>query len=542
MIFFVFLFVVLMDKLIFMLYHIIMKTIISIIPEPQETRVKNGLLLTNNNFSIAADDFFNDYADFLCKELQKCNVKCKINDDSKSKTSTPVQIKLTKTDSNTQTKEIIPESYTLDINDNEILIQAADKAGALFAIQTLKQLILSNEGFLPCLSIKDFPQYKWRGFMLDTSRNYFSIDFIKKVLDLASFHKMNRFHWHLTDDQGWRIHVPEYPLLTEIGSIRDAHTMPLMKDYYCDFKKNLPYYYTDEEITEIVKYAEKLNITIIPELELTGHVSALLASYPEFGCTGGPYKVENRWGIFNDVLCIGNENLPKIYQACLRTVVRLFPGQWIHIGGDECPSVRWRTCPKCQALKAKLNLTTERQLQSWLTKEISEYVVSLGKTPIGWDEVLDNTEIIPLPKDTVVQSWRKKGGGKKAVSLKHFAIMSPVNKCYLNFKNYDSFEEPGRLSFTTTKTTYGFTPAGKDFSQEDKKYMLGAECNLWTEDLNASKVAEYMMFPRFCALSESMWLDADKKDFARFRKSLEAHKLRLDFMDVNYYKGKLGGD
>jgi len=523
-----------------------MKTVISIIPEPQEIIIKKGILITDNKFSIITDEYFKDYSDFLCDEVKKCKVDCQItphNSDSiiihiknYADLSSAREAYHEKKENNYIT---IAETYKLDITEEGIFISASDNAGALFAIQTLKQLILSNKGFLPCLTINDYPQYKWRGFLLDCSRNYFSVDFIKKLLDLLSFHKMNRFHWHLTDDQGWRFHVPEYPLLTQIGSIRDAHTMPLMKDYFSDFKNNQPYFYTDKQISEIVQYAQNLNITIVPEVELTGHVSALLASYPEFGCTGGPYKVENRWGIFDDVLCIGNENLNKIYEACIKRITHLFPGQWLHIGGDECPTKRWKTCPKCQSLIKELKLDSEKDLQPLLTKRISEYVISLGKTPIGWDEVLDNTEKTPLPKGTIVQSWRKKGGGKKAVVLKHFAIMSPVNKCYLNFKNYNSFEEPGRLSYISTKTAYSFTPAGADFTAEEKKYMLGAECSLWTEDLNASKVAEYMIFPRLCALSECMWLDTDKKDFSRFKQSLEDHKERLDFININYYRGKL---
>ena len=506
-----------------------MEKIISIIPEPQLIAKKPGVLHTENRFNLCSNSELTSYLPFLASQLELCGCECVVN--KKGFPFCEIKFVLDKNQK--------PEAYVLNITDRKIVIEAADRAGTLYAIQSLKQLIISNKDTLPCLEICDYPAFKWRGFLLDTSRFFFSVEFIKKILDVLSFHKMNRFHWHLTDDQGWRFNVPEYPLLTRVGSQRNAHTMPLMKDTYNDYKDHQNYFYTDKMIKEVVDYAEKLNITIVPEVELPGHVSALLAAYPEYGCTGGPYQVENRWGIFEDVLCLGNKNILQLYTAAFKTLIRLFPGQWIHIGGDECLTTRWEKCPKCQELKAKLGLDSEKQLQSYITKTMSEIIISLGKTPIGWDEVLDNTEKEPLPKDVVVQSWRKADGGRKPVGMKHFTIMSPQNKCYLNFKNYDNFEEPGRLSVTTVKKAYSFSPVADDFSEEDKTYVLGGECNLWTEDLPASRVAEYMMFPRLCALSESFWLDNSKKDFERFKLALENHKKRLSFFDVLYYNGKV---
>ena len=507
-----------------------MNKIISIIPEPQSITVSNGILFTENGYNLCTTEEFKDYAKFLAEQVSSTGVKCAVN--SKDENLCTIAVIFSKN---------LPqeEAYTLEINDSGVFISASDRSGALFGIQTLKQLIMSNDGFIPCLTVEDWPEFKWRGFMLDTSRFFFSVDFIKKVLDAASFHKLNRFHWHLTDDQGWRFNVPKYPLLAKTGSRRLAHAAVHIDDPYNDFRKCRDYFYTDAMIKEVVAYAAMRNITIVPEVELPGHASALLASYPEFGCTGGPYKVENRWGIFKDVICAGNEKIFNLYTEAFKTIVRLFPGKWIHIGGDECPKDRWNKCPKCQALIKKLKLDSEKQLQSWITKKMTEIVISMGKTPVGWDEVLDNTEKCPLPKDVIVQSWRQKGGGQKAVETKHYAIISPVNKCYLNYKNYNSYEEPGKLDTTTVKKAYSFTPIEEDFGADAKKYVLGAECNMWTEDVAASKLAEYMMFPRFCALSECMWLPPEKKNFTRFKKSLEAHKARLDAMDILYYTGKL---
>lgn len=513
-----------------------MEKIVSIIPAPQSIVNKNGSLNIEKGFVISSEQDnlsaeLTSYLPFLAEQLEACACKCRVNE--KAESACPIMVSTLK---GTDAKA---EAYRLKITTKEILIEATDKAGAFYAIQTLKQLIISNKTLLPCLEIYDYPAFKWRGFLFDTCRFFFTVDFIKKLLDALAFHKMNRFHWHLTDDQGWRFNVPEYPLLAKIGSQREAHTMPLLKDNYNDYTERREYYYTDDMIKEVVAYAEKLNITVVPEVELPGHVSALLASYPEYGCTGGPYKVENRWGIFEDVLCLGNQGIFDIYTAVFKTLKRLFPSQWIHIGGDECLTTRWEKCPKCQALKNKLGLESEKQLQSWITGKMSEIIISLGKTPIGWDEVLDNTEKFPLPKDVIVQSWRKVDGGKKPVSMKHFAIMSPQDKCYLNFKNYDSFEEPGRLSFITLKTAYSFSPLSPDFTEEEKEYVLGGECNLWTEDLPSSKLAEYMLFPRLCAISECLWLDSSKKDFEKLKKSIENHKERLKFMKLLYYDGAL---
>ena len=507
-----------------------MKTKISIIPAPQDVKEKKGVLLTGNSFNLRAQASLSSYLPVLSEILKSCGCACTIN----KKDSSACTISLSLSDDFSK-----PESYILNITDSEIIITAKDKAGALYAIQSLKQLVMSNNGDIPCLEINDYPEFEWRGFLLDTCRYFFSVDFIKKVLDVAAFHKMNRFHWHLTDDQGWRFNVPEYPLLAKVGSEREAHSITPFKELHNGIKKLREYYYTDEMIKEVVAYAEKLCITIVPEVELPGHVSALLASYPEFGCTGGPYKVENGWGISKEVLCLGNKDITKIYKAAFKTFIRLFPGKWIHIGGDECPSERWKKCPKCQALKEKLGLDSEKQLQSWITKTMADVVLSLGKTPVGWDEVLDNTEKNLLDRGVIVQFWRDYIKDRKVLDKKHFTIMSPVTKVYLNYKNSSSYEEPGRLGYITAKKAYSFSPVEYALTKEERSFVLGSECCLWTEDLPSSKVAEYMMFPRFSALSECMWLPPEKKNFNRFKESLEDHKKRLDAMDILYYRGKL---
>lgn len=431
------------------------------------------------------------------------------------------------------------EAYAIDICPQAIKVYSSAKEGTFYAKQVLKQLSLTYKTEIPCLIICDKPEYKWRGMMLDTCRAFYSVDFIKKVIDSLAFHRFNKFHWHLTDDQGWRISVPEYPRLTEIGSVRKEHTMPVL-NYGQDIDPDVSRkYYTDEEIKEIIKYAEERCIEVIPEIELPGHVSALLAAYPEFGCTGGPYQVENRWGIFPDVLCLGNDDIFKIYDAIFATVERLFPSKYMHIGGDECLPQRWEKCPKCQERMKAEKLENASQLQSWATQKMVKLAIAHGKTPIGWDEVLDNTDKIPLPAEVIVQSWRGFEGGERAVKLNHPVIMSPVSHTYMNFKNIASWEEPGRLGVTTVEKAYSYTPVTKNMSAESRKLIMGGECNMWTEALPYSKVAEYLMYPRLCAISECLWLPENKKSFERFEKNLPDHKKRLYDTGYEYYDGGL---
>lgn len=458
-------------------------------------------------------------------------------DIQKSENGLPVIISILPEASETNNEE-----YRLSINEEGIHIQAASEKGAFYGCISAAQLIQGSKGEIPELYIYDKPNHSWRGFLLDTCRSFYSTDFIKKMLDACALHKLNIFHWHLTDDQGWRFEVPDYPKLTEKGSVRADLTMPPSEEGFYDEGKAIRRWYTDDEIKEIIRYAAERCIEIIPEVEFPGHSSALLAAYPQYGCTGGPYNVENRWGIFPDVLCLGNDEIFTIYEAALKKIVELFPGKYIHIGGDECPHERWEACPKCQARMKKEGLDSAAQLQAWGTTKIASMVAGLGKIPIGWDEVLDNNKHNALPANVIVQSWRGTEGGIKAASMNHKVIMSPCDRFYLNFKNKESFEEPGRLGVTTTKKTYTFSPAGKELKlekAEQRDLILGGECALWTEKLPFSRNAEYLIFPRFCAAAESLWLPEDKKDFEDFKQRLNEHKKLLHTLDYLYYEGTL---
>jgi len=430
------------------------------------------------------------------------------------------------------------EGYNMVISKEAVHIDASSSAGIYHGLQTLRQLIISEfkngELVLPCAEITDYPRFSWRGFMLDSSRYFYSIPFIKKMIDLISMHHMNRFHWHLTDDQGWRLPVDGYPLLTEIGACR--------KDRRFTWKTFKSEFYTEEEIREVVKYASVRHVEVVPEVDFPGHASAILASYPGLGCTGGPYRVEDRFGIFEDVLCAGNDQLFNLAAASFDSLFKLFPSKWVHIGGDEVKFNRWEECPKCQKRLEELELEKPQELQSWITQKLVQMLAERGKTAIGWDEVLDDSENFKLPKETVIMSWRGSEGGIRASGLGHSVIMSPNTEgCYLDYKHFNTHEEPGQLfeGSASVYKSYSMEPVPPAIKNEDSSLILGAQGNLWSELIYAGKIAEYMIFPRLCAISESVWTSKENRDFDDFSKRLEVHKERLDLLGVNQYRGAL---
>ncbi|MDR1636082.1 MAG: beta-N-acetylhexosaminidase, partial [Treponema sp.] len=402
------------------------------------------------------------------------------------------------------------EAYRLKIDPEAVSLEASGEGGLYQGFQTLRQLFLSAEGTgeieIPCAEIEDRPRFPWRGFMLDTSRHFYSVEFIKKLIDTLSLHHINKFHWHLTDDQGWRFPVAAYPLLTEIGSRR------------LDSRREGRYtgegFYTPDDIREIVAWAGARQVEVIPEVDLPGHTSAVLAAYPGLGCTGGPYRVEDCFGIREDVLCAGNDGIFDFFAAVFDTLSGLFPSPYVHIGGDEVRFKRWEACPKCQSRLAGLGLKSPRELQSWISVKLAEMLGRQGKIAIGWDEVLEDTERYPLPRDVVVMSWRGAEGGIKASRLGHPVIMTPNTQgCYLDYKHKADPEEPGQLGISSVYQAYTLEPVPPGLSGEEAARILGGQGNLWSELIYAGKIAEYMIFPRICALAEAFWTVRDTKDF-----------------------------
>jgi hexosaminidase len=428
------------------------------------------------------------------------------------------------------------EAYKLEILANGITLNASTGTGMYRGLQTLRQLFLScyYNGVLsiPLGVIEDRPRFPWRGLMLDCSRYFYSVEFIKKLLDGLTLQHINVFHWHLTDDQGWRLPVEAYPLLIEIGSKR--------RDHRLSGAFSGRGHYSKEEIREIVSYADERHIGVVPEVDLPGHTSSVLAAYPGLGCTGGPYQVEDRFGIFEDVLCAGNDGIFPLAEAVFDTLAELFPSKYVHIGGDEVRFNRWAECPKCRKRMEELGLSEPAQLQSWITSRLADMLRKRGKTAIGWDEVLENTEKFPLPEDMIVQSWRGEKGGNTATSRGHRVIMSPqTNGCYLDFRPIDLPEEMGRRPIGTVAQGFNLKPVTAEMDEKAASLVLGGQGNLWSEVIYAGKIAEYMIFPRICAIAEALWSEQDPKDLADFAKRLEIHRRRLDRLDLLYYRGPL---
>jgi len=430
------------------------------------------------------------------------------------------------------------ESYRIKILPDGITLSAGAEAGAYRGLQVLRQLFLSgfSDGILsiPCGEIEDQPRFPWRGLMLDCSRYFYSVEFIKELLDALSLQHINIFHWHLSDDQGWRLPVASYPLLTEIGSRRREHRLN---------GRFSGGFYTEAEIRGIVSFAAERHIEVVPEIDFPGHASAILAAYPGLGCTGGPYRVEDRFGVFEDALCAGNDGIFPLAEAVFDTLAELFPSRYVHIGGDEVLFNRWAECPKCRKRLTELGLTEAPQLQSWITSRLAQMVHKQGKIAIGWDEVLENTEKFPLPDDMIVQSWRGKKGGNKATALGHRVIMSPLtNGCYLDYRAIDQREELGQLGVCTIAQGFNLDPVTEEMDEAAASLVLGGQGNLWSEIIYAGKIAEYMIFPRICAIAEALWSKREPKvtpDLAEFAERLAVHQRRLDKLGLLQYRGPL---
>ena len=418
------------------------------------------------------------------------------------------------------------EGYVLTTTPEGINLNGQTENGVFYGIQTLRKSIPAEAKeatiLIPAGEIKDEPRFSYRGMHLDVGRHFFPKEFMKKYIDLLALHNMNTFHWHLTDDQGWRIEIKKYPKLTEIGSQRSRTVIGRNTQEY----DNTPYggFFTQEEAKEIVKYAQERYITVIPEVDLPGHMLAALAAYPEMGCTGGPYEVCPRWGIFEDVLCIGNDQTMQFLEDVMSESIEIFPSKYVHIGGDEAPRTRWEKCPKCQAriktegLKADKNHTAEDRLQSYCMTRIEEFLNSKGHQIIGWDEILEG-DVAP---NATVMSWRGMEGGIKAAQLGHDVIMTPTSFCYFDYyQTADTKDEPlGIGGYVPIEKVYSLEPVPAVLTEEQSKHILGAQANLWTEYIHSSEHVEYMVLPRMAALAEVQWTQPEKKDFKDFTKRL----------------------
>lgn len=414
------------------------------------------------------------------------------------------------------------EAYKLIVNDKRVCISGVSEAGVFYGIQTLRKSLPVAQDInvnLSAVEIYDKPRFAYRGAMLDVARHFYTVDEVKTFIDMLALHNINRFHWHLTDDQGWRIEIKKYPKLMSVASERKE---TVVGRWYSGIYDGKPYggYYTQDELRDVIDYAAKRHITIIPEVDLPGHMQAALTAYPELGCTGGPYEVRTIWGVSQDVLCVGNDFTLQFVKDVLSEVADIFPSEYIHIGGDECPKVRWEKCPKCQerikslGLKSDAKHTKEQRLQSYMIQEAAKYLKEKGKRIIGWTEILEGG----LVPDATLMSWIGESGGIEAAHQHHDVIMTP--NTYLYFDYYQSKkveDEPLAIGgYLPIEKTYNYEPMPKELTKEEQQYIKGVQANLWTEYIPVFSQVQYMVLPRLGAAAEVQWTDPSKKDYKDF--------------------------
>lgn len=414
------------------------------------------------------------------------------------------------------------EGYTITVDADRVLVEATSPAGIFYGIQTIRKAVPVEIGAvvgLPAGIITDAPRFAYRGAHLDVCRHFYSVDSVKTYIDMLVLHNMNKFHWHLTEDQGWRMEIKQFPKLTEIGSVRNG-TM-IRKDWNSNDSIQYGGFYTQEECREIVKYAADRYITVIPEIDMPGHMVAAVTAYPELGCTGGPYAVRTIWGVSEELLCAGNEKVYDFVDKVLDEVMEVFPSKDIHIGGDECPKTEWEKCPKCQSkikalgLKKDDRFTAEQKLQAYFTKHVDEYLTKHGRNAIGWDEILEGG----VSENATVMSWRGESGGIEAARLKHRVIMTPNTYCYFDYyQSKDRDNEPFAIGgFLPIKHVYDYEPLPANLTPEEQSYIWGVQCNVWTEYIPTFSQVQYMMLPRGAALSEVQWSLPEAKDYEKFK-------------------------
>jgi len=427
------------------------------------------------------------------------------------------------------------EGYRLSANASRVELSAGMAHGLFNGVQTLGQLVTQSGAGKPQISaceVEDYPGFQWRGLLLDPARHFLPPEFLKKFVDVMAFYKFNRLQLHLTDDQGWRLEIKKYPRLTQIGSVRKEsprHGDPKQGDGAVYG----PFFYTQDQIRDLVAYAQARHVTLVPEIEMPGHFRAALAAHPEFSCTGGSFEVRTRWGIERDILCPGNDAAVAFAKDVLAEVCELFPSQFIHVGGDEAPRDRWKICPKCQARMKTEGLKNEAQLQTWLNHRLEEFLASKGRRMIGWDEILEGG----LTPGAVVMSWRGTQGGLAAAQAGHDVVMSPTSHCYFDYAQAKGSAEPECIGgFIPLDTVYSFEPLPASLADSQRRHILGGQGNLWGEFLWNGKDVEYFAFPRALALAEVLWSPAEARSLASFLGRLDGQLAQLDRLRVNYRK------
>ena len=507
-----------------------------VIPQPRSVNMQKGapfLLQSSTVITYTAGNDMQRNATFLSQWINELTgVKLGVQ-ATKGKAKSVISLVI-----DAKAKDINnTEGYAINITNKGIVVRGKTAAGVFYGCQTLRKTMptLKNaDGTavieMPAVAITDEPRFEYRGMHLDCSRHFYKASFVKQYIDMIALHNMNRFHWHLTDDQGWRFAVDKYPKLATIASQRNG----TMLGHCPNVIDHTPYggYYTDEEIKDIIKYAADRYITIIPEVDMPGHMMAVLAAYPELGCTGGPYETAMSWGIFEDILCAGNPKSYEFLEAVLDKVCDLFPSRYIHIGGDEAPRTRWEKCPKCQAIIAKEGIVAkdghskEALLQGYLTHKVQAYLEAKGRRIIGWDELLG----CDVDTTATIMSWRGSEPGAKGAKLGHDVIMTPMPHCYFDFyQTKDIRNEPVAIgNFLDVAKVYAMQPVADGLSPEAAKHIIGVQANVWTEYITCPEYVEYMILPRMAALAEVQWMPESQKNFDAFKKRITSFRSIYD--------------
>ena len=498
----------------------------ALIPLPQKMETSKGVFIIDEHTTIQAGEDVNKEAQFLADYIKEVagiapQIKSAEEDVKRS-----ISLKI----SNDFDKD---EAYNLIVTHEKVLVEGASAKGVFYGVQTLKQLLAlqsEQEGEASEKSISDAPAFDYRGMHLDVARHMFPVDFIKKYIDLIAMHKMNTFHWHLTEDQGWRIEIKQYPKLSEIGSVRKETMIEKNFDPYKGDGKEYGGYYTQEEVKDIVAYAAERHVTIIPEIELPGHSRAVLAAYPELGNGTGPYEVATKWGVFKEILAPKEEAF-EFLENVLTEVMELFPSEYIHIGGDEAPKTEWEQSAQAQEVIKREGLKDEHELQSYFIQRIEKFLNKNGRQIIGWDEILEGG----LAPNATVMSWRGNQGGIEAAKQKHNVVMTPNTHLYFDHYQADPETEPLAIGGNSTvEHVYSFDPIPEELSSEEEKYILGAQANVWTEYMKESDYVEYMVLPRMTALSEVVWTYPEERNWTEFKSRLVEFKKLYDQMGLNY--------
>ena len=508
----------------FMLFSVAMSARdIPIVPKPQKTELKDGFFEINSDTRITFNEKDDDGLTGFLSDFLLENYRLKLRTDYSSKVKKNA-INFVSDPS------FSDEVYHLAIDGNSVTIQG-NRTGLFYGLQSLLQLMPFKKSAvvqLPRVTIQDSPRFNYRGAMLDVGRYFYTVEDVKRFIDLMAYYKLNTFHWHLTEDAGWRIEIEKYPLLTKIGAWRRG----TQSNHAVELFDRLPHggYYTKKQMSDVVAYAQKRNITIIPEIDMPGHTLSVLAAYPEYSCTGGPFKVLESWGIQEDVLCAGKEETYEFIEDVLDELLDIFPSEVIHIGGDEAPKNRWKACPHCQAKIKQENLKDEDELQSYFVKRVGTYLQGKGRKMMGWDEILEGG----LAPNAMVMSWRGEEGGIEAARMGHEVVMAPNVFMYLDYYQGLPEEEPLNIwGDVPLRRVYDYEPLSPRVPAENHKYIVGLQGNLWMEYIHSVPKLDYMAFPRLAAVAEVGWSDSDK-NFDDFQSRLAANLRWLDKKGINF--------